>query len=178
MNEIWIDIFGYEKLYQVSSYGKIKSLNYKRMNTERILAPNKDKDGYLLISLSKNGIVKKYKIHQLVLTHFVGPKPFDKAVSRHMNNKRDDNLYTNLQWSTKSENQKDRILNNTVSTNLKLINQFGSNNRKSKLNNDKVLEIRNLIKNNYSDSEIADLYGVLRKCINDVRNHKTWNHII
>lgn len=51
--EIWKDIPEYEGLYQVSNYGRVKSLNYNRMGEERILKPFKNKFGYLLITLSK-----------------------------------------------------------------------------------------------------------------------------
>ena len=37
MKEIWKDIPGYEKMYQVSNYGRIKSLNYKRSKNEKIM---------------------------------------------------------------------------------------------------------------------------------------------
>lgn len=39
MKEIWKDIKGYEGLYQISNFGRIKSLNYKRTKKEKIMTP-------------------------------------------------------------------------------------------------------------------------------------------
>ena len=51
--EIWKDIPGYEGLYQISNFGRVKSLKRPYENNggiqwtkERILSPGKDKDGY------------------------------------------------------------------------------------------------------------------------------------
>ena len=69
--EIWKDIKGFEGLYQVSSFGRVKSLpkrffvsnqfgktNKIRMTKERILIPQLNKYGYLCVTLCKNGIHK------------------------------------------------------------------------------------------------------------------------
>lgn len=76
-NEIWKDIEGYEGLYQISNYGRVKSLErrvkqfnrFKECNkkiNERILKNSFDKDGYLVISLNKNGEKKWTRTHQLM----------------------------------------------------------------------------------------------------------------
>ena len=61
MKEIWKDINGYEGLYQISNFGRVKALNKKVWNgrtylyfSEKIRKPNVDKDGYLNITLNKN----------------------------------------------------------------------------------------------------------------------------
>lgn len=43
--EVWKDIEGYEGLYQISNFGRVKSLNYKRSGKEEILKPIKNKVG-------------------------------------------------------------------------------------------------------------------------------------
>ena len=48
MEEVWKDIQGYEGLYQVSSFGRVK-----RVTTGRILKGWKNTKGYLLVTLSK-----------------------------------------------------------------------------------------------------------------------------
>ena len=37
MQELWKDIKGYEGKYQVSNFGRVKSLNYNNTNQEKIL---------------------------------------------------------------------------------------------------------------------------------------------
>lgn len=65
MNEIWKDIIGYEGLYQVSNYGRVKSLIGRYKNVS-ILKPGLSKSGYLLVVLCKNKIRKNFLVHQLV----------------------------------------------------------------------------------------------------------------
>ena len=80
--EIWKDIKGYEGLYQVSSFGNVKSLDRyvdgingsKRLMTGRILKHQKDGNGYHVVHLSKLGKVKNNKIHWLVAETFLNHK--------------------------------------------------------------------------------------------------------
>ena len=77
--EIWKPIKGYEGWYEVSSYGRVRSADRVNINTNglvrnlkgRILKPVKDKDGYLLCRLYKNGQNKTVKIHRLVAEAFI-----------------------------------------------------------------------------------------------------------
>ena len=77
--EIWKDIVGYEGIYQVSSFGNIKSLSrevlrcgkYPFISKEKILRINVNKYGYSYVSLETQNI-KKYKlIHRLVGIAFI-----------------------------------------------------------------------------------------------------------
>lgn len=45
----------------------------------------------------------------------------------------------------------------------------------SKLNEDKVLEIRDLVKNGLKDQQIADMFGVSRVHIGKIRRGQRWN---
>ena len=59
-NEIWKDIPNYEGLYQISNYGRIKSLyNYKRNGTNISEAGRKNNITISSISLCCNGKYKK-----------------------------------------------------------------------------------------------------------------------
>lgn len=75
MKEIWKDIKGYERLYQISNYGRVKSLvfnnNICKKKREKILSPTDNGKGYLIIGLRKNGKRKNYYIHRLVAEHFL-----------------------------------------------------------------------------------------------------------
>lgn len=177
INKIWKPIIGYEGLYKISNYGEIKSLNYGRTKREKIMSPNKDTDGYLLISLSKEGSVKKHKIHQLVLIHFVGRKPFSEAVCRHLNGEPGDNAYFNLQWSTKSDNQKDRVRHGTISTNLQTRDQRGSKNNMVRLICADIPEIRKLSLEGMSDLDISKIYNVSKGCIYGITHNINWKYI-
>ena len=111
MEEIWKDIKGYEGLYQVSNLGRVKRIGkYKnQFNTEwesnKCLKMNKDRDGYCLVHLSKEGIVKCKKAHRLVAETFI-ENPENYEMINHKNEIKDDNRVENLEWCSHSENQK------------------------------------------------------------------------
>lgn len=69
--EVWKNIEGYEELYQVSNFGRVKSLNYKRSGKERILKQQPNNNGYLIVGLCKNNICKKFLVHRLVAQMFI-----------------------------------------------------------------------------------------------------------
>lgn len=105
--EIWKDIEGYENLYQVSNMGRVKSLDkldgIGRTVKGKILSLTADKDGYLQVSLYKNGANKRCKVHRLVAQAFI-PNPENKLCVDHINTIKDDNRIENLRWVTHKEN--------------------------------------------------------------------------
>lgn len=122
--EIWKDIEGYEGLYQVSSEGMVKSLNYNRTGKERILKSAKDKYGYLFVKLRKEGTVKYYLIHRLIAIAFI-PNPDNKPCIDHINGDKTDNRVENLRWVTHKENMNNPITLNKIGKHLrKSILQF------------------------------------------------------
>lgn len=123
-NEIWKDIPEYEGLYQVSSYGRIKSLVRKAWNgksfhllRERILKQHFKSTGYLFVSIYKDKKKKGLHIHKLVAIAFLNHKPsgYDTIVD-HINNLKLDNRVENLQLITQRKNiSKDRDKSKTSS---------------------------------------------------------------
>lgn len=96
MAEKWVDIPGYEGLYQVSDCGRIA-------RGQRIKIPHTDRGGYLTVWLSKDSKQKNYKVHRLVAQAFI-PNPEGKRTVNHIDgNKQNNNLF-NLEWATHSEN--------------------------------------------------------------------------
>lgn len=72
MREIWKDIKDYEGLYQVSNFGRVRSLGKgKTHKTSRIRKLSKNNVGYLVVSLCKDGKVKTYLVHRLVTEAFL-----------------------------------------------------------------------------------------------------------
>ena len=100
--EIFKDIPWYEWIYQISNLGNIKSF-YK---TGWCWILNKILQyWYYHISLYKNKKLKRYRIHRLVAQVFI-PNPDNKKEVNHKNWIKTDNRVENLEWNTRSENQK------------------------------------------------------------------------
>lgn len=96
--EIWKDIEGYEGLYQVSNFGRIKSLKDNHGNTrEKILKLWKEKDGYLQVFLCKNGKGKTCTVHRLVANAFI-ENPNNLPMINHKDENKTNNCVENLEW--------------------------------------------------------------------------------
>lgn len=103
--EIWTDIKDYEGYYQVSNIGRVKRLaGSPNCKIDRILSPAKDSNGYLFVYLSKNGKQKHYSIHRLVLENFSPVENMDKLQVNHLDENRQNNVLSNLEWATAQEN--------------------------------------------------------------------------
>ncbi|MGW7657847.1 NUMOD4 motif-containing HNH endonuclease [Streptomyces tendae] len=110
--EEWAHIAGYEGLYEVSTFGNVRS--WSRTKRGALLKPRSNKQGYLSVALTRAGSVKHRKIHQLVLEAFVGPRP-EGTVCRHLDGNPVRNVVGNLAWGTQSENMADAIRHGTHS---------------------------------------------------------------
>lgn len=100
--EVWMDIKGYEGLYQVSNHGRVKSLERKvkngrgiRIVNEKILKSKINNDGYHRITIIKNNKYKAYLIHRLVASHFIINFNNKKDVY-HIDGDKLNNYYENL----------------------------------------------------------------------------------
>lgn len=98
--EIWKDIIGYEGLYQVSNFGRVKSFKFGK---ERILKPGTNKYGYLIVILCKNGKVKHFYVHRLVAEAFI-PNPHNYPCVNHKDECKTNNNVNNLEWCTYTYN--------------------------------------------------------------------------
>lgn len=101
---------GYEGIYQISNQARIRSLDRevqyrtsKRFIKGKIMKPKKDKDGYLIIILYKNGKDKTYKMHRLVAQAFI-PNPNNQPYINHKDEDKQNNLPENLEWCSAQYN--------------------------------------------------------------------------
>lgn len=100
--EIWKPIKKYEGLYEISSLGRVKSLNYNHTGKSKILKPAL-RGGYLAVSLFKNNNLKTFPIHRLVAIAFI-PNPNNFSQVNHKNEQKTQNYVTNLEWCTQKYN--------------------------------------------------------------------------
>lgn len=103
MEEIFLDIEGYEGLYQVSNLGNVKSLNYHNTKKEKILKPRITINGYLKVSLCKNKTIKYFLVHRLVANAFI-ENPNNYPIINHKDENKQNNVVSNLEWCTNKYN--------------------------------------------------------------------------
>lgn len=127
--EEWRPVVGYEGLYEVSDWGRVKSLDriidtilgYKQFCKGKMLKNSKDKNGYLFVALgSKN---KNKKVHRLVAQAFI-PNPENKSEIDHIDGNPQNNFVENLKWANRKENlnnpvTKERMIKNALTQYIK-----------------------------------------------------------
>lgn len=125
MQEIWKDIDTYNGLYQISNFGRVR--NAKGL----IMSQKPSKDGYVRIQLFNNHKYKAEYVHILVAKHFVKKPSGEKLEVNHIDGHKANNVFTNLEWVTRSQNTIHAIHHN-----LRFVNpakgKFGKDNPNSK----------------------------------------------
>lgn len=102
--EEWRDIPGYEGLYQVSNFGRVRSLDrivisngFQRKIRGCILKPSVSRRGYYLICLQKESIPKTILVHRLVAQVFI-PNPNNLPCVNHKSEIKTENSVENIEW--------------------------------------------------------------------------------
>ena len=108
--EVWKPITNFEGLYEVSNYGRIKSLgrtirlrnNGYKIFPERILKTQLWK-GYERTQLTKDGKSYTVKVHRVVAKEFI-KNPNNLPQVNHKDENKTNNKADNLEWCTQSYN--------------------------------------------------------------------------
>lgn len=168
--EIWKPVAGYEGVYEVSSHGRVRSLDrfvavesdikgcYRSLRKGRVLADCTDRDGYRLVSLSCRGVVRGYKVHRLVAIAFLPPRP-DAPEVNHKDFCKTNNRANNLEWATAAENSKHGCAEGA---------------RVPKLTAAQVARIRELHAAGFDYAQVAQLFDVSKQTIYRICQRKTW----
>ena len=135
----------------------------------RILKCNPVGKGYLTVTLSSKKSSYREYIHRLVAKAFL-PNLENKTDVNHINGVRTDNRLENLEWTSRKENIHHAYETGLCPTNIKAL-------QGSKLSEAEVLQIRELLKQNFSNRKIAALYNVHEVSISNIKRRITWNHL-
>lgn len=122
MEEIWKDKKDYEGLYQVSNWGRAKSLDRYikgkghslQFKKGRILKPMKDNNGYLKVRLCNGEKSKTFNLHRLVAEAFL-PNPDNLPQVNHKDENKLNNSVDNLEWCDSRYNKNYGTRNKRIS---------------------------------------------------------------
>lgn len=102
--EIWKDVLDFEGHYQVSNLGNVRSIRTSQGTyRERLKKTYLDRNGYENVDLWKHNKSYKKLVHRLVAQAFIA-NPENKETVNHLDGVKNNNLLTNLEWATQSEN--------------------------------------------------------------------------
>lgn len=146
--EIWKDIKEYEHLYCISNYGRVRIKNSNKILKSRLLYD------YVYICLNKKSKSRNFRVHKLVLRHFVSESPKHNSVVGHNDNNKSNNFVENLYWTTSRDNT------------LKAIDDGLLINDKSEKDSQSI-KVKVLDKNT---NEIIGVYGSIRECARCIEN--------
>lgn len=153
-------------LYEIDEFGNVYS-KYKN----GFLKPKRDKDGYLLLTLSggKRGNSCFTRVATLVIVTYVGlpEKHIKDPTVNHIDGNKLNNHYSNLEWIGRSKN-----------SSIRENKGVGSKNPAAILNEtdvEKICEL--LLKKELSMYEISLMFGVTKSAINNIKRCKVWKEI-
>jgi len=164
--EIWKDIVGFEGLYKISNFGRVKSYPKYNCPIEKILSSTIQTSGRYSVPLySKNyekGF-KRFSLHRIIAMAYI-PNPENKPCINHIDNNPLNNSIENLEWCTYKENTEHAAKCGRM--------ERGTNRHSSVLTEKQVLEIFNSNKGQY---ELAKIYKVQQSTISVIKRGKGWS---
>lgn len=107
--ELWAFIKGYEGLYEVSTNGRVRSIDRECVREDGRIVHFKGcerkqhKRTYMTVTLSKNSKHETRDVHRLVAETFL-VKPNGASEVNHIDGDKFNNKLSNLEWVTKGEN--------------------------------------------------------------------------
>lgn len=106
--EVWNNVKGYEGLFKVSNYGRVKSLPRVTRKYELIIASHIGPRGYYEINIYLNGERVHKKVHRIVATSFLDNTENKPSID-HIDGNKLNNTLLNLRFVTNKENSNNLI---------------------------------------------------------------------
>lgn len=180
-DEIWVKIPN-SLHFAISNKGRIKRLSYLRLHNinktyfqtkENILTPsnNNSKKYWRMIIFYENNVKITESIHRLVAKAFI-PNLNNLPQVNHIDGNKNNNCVENLEWCTNIKNMNHRY------EKLKFFsNPTGEKCNFSKLKQENVFEIAEMLKLGFKVKVIAEKFKVCCTTISEIKNGRSWRHL-
>ena len=155
--ERWLPVLGFEGLYEVSDLGRVRNAKGR---LKRPTIPEADPRPFVL--LWRDNKPKMLRIHTVVLSAFVGPKP-EGMEGCHYDGNCQNNRLGNLRWDTPKGNHADKGRHGTTNRGERCGN--------AKLSKEQVAAIR---EDNRLQREIAADYGIRQNTVSRIKSKVRW----
>ena len=180
MEEQWKEIKGNREIYEVSNLGNVRTKDREGARGKyvkgHVLKQRDNSNGYPRCDMNIDGKGKSYLVHRLVAQSFI-PNPESKPDVNHKNGDKHDNSVKNLEWTTKSENEK-----HAWKTGLKRDTATkGELHGMHKLSKKDVEYIReNHVRNGgtMKTGELARMFNMSTQTITDIVSERIWRSIL
>ena len=173
MIEEWREVPGYEGYYSVSDRGNVRRDKQSRgAIAGRVMTAKLSTNGYYHVDLSRNDEKRRFRIHRIVASAFLGVSPFPKAVINHKDGNKQNNVPENLEWCTSKENNRHAMEAGLT----RHVGSPGEKNGRAKLTETQVRIIRSL-HGKISSNRLAALCNVARSLIQRIQKGEAWSHI-
>jgi len=173
--EEWRVIPGFDGLYEVSSIGRMRSLQQHRCSKQRtppkLMTPTPavSRGGYLRVRLRRNGKPVTCSVHRLVLLAFVGEPSSPNMHGAHLDNNPSNNCVANLVWATCKENLSHRVAHGTAPR--------GERQHTAKITAADVVAIRRRRRAGESNRSIARDFPINSNEVSAIALGRAWPHI-
>jgi len=172
VGEEWKDVVGWEGVYCVSNYGRVKSLGRiveggrsRKQKVKEVIKKQWLLNGYPAVTLNRGKYKTNITCHLLVAKAFI-PNPLNKAHVNHIDlNKLNPNV-SNLEWCTPSENVLHAIKNGRV--------RIGVNKVNSKLS---VSDVMFIVNSNETSGVLSSKFNIAKSSIKAIRNGRSYTNI-
>lgn len=156
---------------RVLSYQTLIRQSFWRTIPERITFGGLGNHGYMEIRIQQDTRSMLYLIHRLIALTFI-PNPMNKPEVNHKDGNKTNNMTSNLEWTTESEQRLHAYRLGLQPRPL------GSRSTTAILCESDIPDIRKRLEVGESQLLIAIDYGVNRSVIGDIKLGRTWKHVL
>ena len=176
LKEEWRPVVGWEDLYDVSSWARVRSLDrivrYSNGVTHthrgRVLAPYVDTDGYALVCLSRDDRAPTRRVHHIVARAYLGKRSSEHEVC-HNDGDPSNNTPWNLRYDTRKGNASDMAKHGTL--------RIGNRHPAACVSDSGCRLTCTLLRSGMKHADIATRVGCSKNIVSDISRGRTWVHI-